>query len=214
MEMNQKFINDFKEVLEERGYSGHYQSDNRYKSINGHRFWCVEVKNEKNFVVQVFVLMRNSYRTRNKRYPIWESYHQTVIKNCPDVNPAVFIVTQDEGGKWHVYSAGDTSDQKDFNSIVNYNEACDRFDNRVAASKKIGKMIVRLKWISWSFATLLLLYLIAYVTTNMSGGLVFPLTSQMVLLIGLIIILLLLPIVFPYIKSVSLNGIDLFLKGD
>lgn len=212
--MNQKYIDDFKQVLEERGYSGHYQRDNRYKLIRGHRFWFVEIRNEENYVVQVFVLMRNSYRTHNKRYPIWESYHQNVIKNCPDVNPAVFIATQDEGGKWHVYSAGDTSDQKDFDSIVNYDQACERFDMRVSASKKIGKMIVNLKWISWTIATFLLLYLIAYVITNMAGSLVFPLTSQMVLLTGLIIILLLLPIVFPYIKSVSLNGIDLLLKGD
>lgn len=212
--MNQKYIDDFKQVLEERGYSGHYQRDNRYKLIRGHRFWFVEIRNEENYVVQVFVLMRNSYRTHNKRYPIWESYHQNVIKKCPDVNPAVFIATQDEGGKWHVYSAGDTSDQKDFDSIVNYDQACERFDMRVSASKKIGKMIVNLKWISWTIATFLLLYLIAYVITNMAGSLVFPLTSQMVLLTGLIIILLLLPIVFPYIKSVSLNGIDLLLKGD
>lgn len=213
--MNQKYIEDFKLVLAGRGYGGHFQETNKEKIISGHRYWFVEIRNEENYVIQVFVLMRNYHRIRKQKYPtIWNSYHQNVIKNCPDVNPASFIVTQDEGGRWHVYSAGDTSDQKDFDSIVNYEQACERFDARVAASRKIGKMIEKLTWTSWSFASLLLVYLIAYIITNTNGGLVFPLTSQMVLLCGLIIILILLPIVFPYIKSVSLNGIDLLLKGD
>ena len=209
--MNEKFIEDFKKIIEAKGYSGHFRETK--KIINFHWHWIVEVKNEKNYVIQVFVLMRNSHRTNRNRYPIWESYHQNVIKNCPDVNPAVFVATN-EGGKWYVYSAGNTSDQKDFNSIVNYEKACERFEERVDASKKIGKMIVKLRWISWLFAAFLLLYLIAFVLTNISDGFAIPLTSQMVLLSGLIIFLILLPIVFPYIKSVSLNGIDLNLKGD
>jgi len=211
--MNQKYIEGFKTFLEQRGYCNHISVDYKHKGPCDLSYWYVDVKNEENDVIQVFILLSTSQLTKTI-YPIWESYDYIEGKNGLRVYPAVFIVTQCDDGKWIAYSASDTNIPKDSDCIINYKKACKRFKRRVDIIERYDRMVNTLKWISWSFSIFLTIYLIAHVATNMSGSLVFPLTSQMVLLSGLIIVLILLPIVFPYIKSVSLNGIDLLLKGD
>lgn len=208
LEMNQNYIEDFKALLNERGYSGHYNNTNNKIKISGHYFWRVEIKNIDNKIIQVFVLMRNSYRTRKTSFPIWKRYPQYFGENkCLEVNPAVFIVTQDNKGTWSVYSASDTSTPKDRDYIINYEEACTRFDKRVSAVLKYGRMVKTVKCISWSLAMILTAYLIAHIVANTWGGYDLPLSSQMVVLIGMIIILLILPVLLPYTKSLSINGI-------
>lgn len=209
-----QYIEVFKTFLEERGYRNHYQVKYNDNGVCRLSYWYVDVMNTENDIIQVFVLMNESLRTRCNKYPIWESYEYISSKIGFRVYPAVFIATLEDNGKWSAYSASNTSVAKDSDSIINYEKACERFDRRVEVIERYDKMVKTIKWISWSFAILLIIYLIAHIITSTLRGFPLPLTSQMVLLSGLIIILILLPIVFPYIKSVSLNGIDLFLKGD
>ena len=205
--MNTKPIEDFKKLLVEKGYKGHFIENHERKKINGHLFYCVNITNEDEKIIQVFVLMRDWFRERRKSYPIWKTYPQRVGTDGSEVKPAVFIVTQTDNGKWDVYSASDTSIKKDLDVIINYDLACDRFDLRLDARNKMGKMLRTVKWICWVLASIMALYLILHVVTNTSDGCVLPLTNEMVLLSGLIVCLVIVPIVLPFTKAVSVKGL-------
>ena len=211
--MNPFYIIEFNKILKERkrGYTGHFKENNVKRKVKGvpHSCYYVDIKDDQGRIIQVFVLMRSIFRVRNRRYPIWELYHQKVIPNCPEVNPAVFIVTREDSGEWKVYSASESTVEIDFDYIVNYRRACDSFQKRVEATKKYGNKV---KWVSWTFASLLTIYLIAHVVTNTMNGCGLPLTNQIVLLSTLIVFIILLPFTLPYTNRFSINGLVLFLR--
>lgn len=210
--MNTKPIEDFKKLLVEKGYNGHFVEEHEKKRINGHLFWCVNITNEEGKIIQVFVLMRNWFRERRKYYPIWKSYHQKSGIDGSEIYPAVFIVTQTDNDNWDVYSASNTSEKKDLDFIINYGFACDRFDLRLNASDKMGKMIKKVKCICWVLALIIALYLISHVVTNISNGCGLPLTSEVVFLIALIVCLIIVPIVLPFTKAVSIGLVDIIVR--
>lgn len=211
--MNTKPIEVFKKLLVEKGYKGHFVEEHETKKINGHLFWCVNITNEDGKIIQVFVLMRNWFREHKSSYPIWKLYPQKVGIEKSEVKPAVYIVTQTDNGNWHVYSASDTTVKKDLDVIINYSMACDRFDLRLSASDKIGKMRKSFKRTCWMLAVIIALYLIIHAVTSFSNGCGLPLTSEIVFLIGLIVCLVIIPIVLPYTKAVSIKGlIDIIVR--
>lgn len=206
--MNRKYIEDFKRHLINKGYDGHFEVGYKESSLYGLSYWFVDILGEDSNIIQVFILLSTSQRTNNKRYPIWESYDYKEGKNGYRVYPAVFIVTQCDDGKWIAYSASDTNNPKDSDSIINYRKACGRFKRRVDIIDRYDRIVKTLKWICWCFSIILSTYLIGHIaTSNSAGEQVLPLTSQMVLLICLIVFITILPIMFPYIKSFSINGI-------
>lgn len=205
--MNRKPIEDFKKLLVEKGYKGHFKEEHETKKVNGHLFWYVKITNEDGKLIQVFVLMRNWYRERKNTYPIWKSFPQKVGTERLEIKPAAFIVTQMDNGMWDVYSASDTSVKKDLDVIINYSMACDRFDLRLDARNKMGKMLNTVRRVCWALAVILAVYLIAHMLTNISNGCQLPLTSQMVVLISLIVCLVIVPIVLPFSKTISIKGL-------
>lgn len=214
--MNKDYCEDFKELLENNGYNGQYEVEYDTPIKNG-IFTSFNVKGKgeiEDKYIQAFILMSTSDRTHSIRYPVWSLYHQTVGK-CTDieVNPAVFIASRDSRG-WHIYSAGDTRIEKDRALIVDFDLAYDRYKARYEGVIRLDKKIRILRWISWILAFLLFIYLFFHIVTNMSEGFILPLTGQMVVLGGLIVLLILLPLVFPFIKAISIRGIDLSIKDD
>ena len=205
--MNRKPLEDFKKKLEEKGYKNHIKEKPDKKEVNGRDCWYVEIMNDGGLVIQAFVLMRKWLREHRKSYPIWKSYHQKVGIDGTEVNPAVFIVTQTDNDTWDVYSASDTTVKKDSEVIINYELACDRFDLRLSATSKMRKMIKTIRWVCWALAVILILYLISHIVTNTSIGYGLPLTSEMVVLLGLIVCLIIVPIVLPFTKAVSIKGL-------
>ncbi len=214
--MKKDYSEDFKELLEKNGYNGRYEVEYDTHIKNG-IFTSFNIKGKeeiKDKFIQAFILMSPSVRTNCSKYPVWSLYHQTVRK-CTDieVNPAVFIASRDSRG-WHIFPAGDTKREKDRALIVDYKWACDRYRVRYEEAIKIDRIIRILKRISWVLATLLFVYLFLHIVTNMSEGFNLPLTGQMVALGSIIVLLILFPLVFPFIKAISIRGIDLSIRDD
>lgn len=215
--MKKDYSEDFKELLETNGYNGQYEVKYDTQIKNG-IFTSFNVKGKeeiKDRYIQAFILMSPTNRLRSSKYPIWGLYHQTVGKYTNnEVNPAVFIASRDSRGVWHIYSAGDTKIEKDRALIVDYKWAYDRYKARYEGVIKFDRKHGALRWTSWILASLVSVYLFLHIVTNMSEGFNLPLTSQIVLLGSLIVLLILFPLVFPFINAISIKGIDLSIRDE
>lgn len=207
--MKTEKLDSFRKYLLKRGYAGHFsEENNEVVKLYGRRYYKVEVTdiNGKD-IIQTFILMRSEFRTRHKRFPLWERYHQCPKGMDVEVNPAVFIASFDDE-KWRVYSAGDTTNEIDNDFIVNYESAEDRFNYRLQEAKKITKSVKRLRIISITLAIILSLYTMAHIVVSIKNDGCLPLTNSFVAILCLIAFLVIFPIIFPHIKSFSANGVD------
>lgn len=215
--MRKDYSEDFKNLLENNGYNGQYEVEYDTQIKNG-IFTSFNIKGKeeiKGKYIQSFILMSPTKRMRSSKYPIWGLYHQTVGKYTNnEVNPAVFIASRDSRGIWHIFSAGDTKREKDRALIVDYKWAYDRYKARYEGVIKLDRNLGALRWTSWILASLVSVYLFLHIVTNMSEGFNLPLTSQIVLLGSLIVLLILFPLVFPFINAISIKGIDLSIRDE
>ena len=213
--MDSDVLKKFEGFLDEHGYDGHYKkfggddSVNHAKTIFGKKRWVVEILGKDGLVIQVFILMRDKSRTRHKKYPVWEKYHQSIGKSGVSVNPAVFIATLNEKGKWSVYSASSPGVECDLEYIVNYELAIDRFEMRLEQAGRASRAIKTFKWTSWVLAACFSIYLIMHIVTNAGKVSVLPLSNEIVIMGAVIAFLILFPIIVPHIKGISFNGIEI-----
>lgn len=213
--MNSFVLKKFEGFLDEHGYDGHYKKSGEDVSVNhartvfGRKRWVVEVLGKDGFVIQVFILMRDESRTHHKKYPVWQKYHQSIGKSGVSVNPAVFIATLNEKGKWSVYSAASPEDECDLEYIVNYELAFDRFEMRLEQAWRANRVIKTFKWSSWALAVIFSVYLIIHIVTYAGELSVLPLTNEIVILGAVIAFLILFPIIIPHIKGISFNGLEI-----
>lgn len=210
--MKTEVIESFKDYLNHRGYSDHFAETNEVVKMFRHSFFKIDIWSpEGDTIIQTFILMRDDVRKKHKKFPLWKRYHQCPAGANVEVNPAVFISSL-SGDIWKIYNASNPRELKDEDEIVNYDAACDRYSERLQTAKRATRLFKRIKLISWGLATILFIYTIVHVAqVSIKEGIV-QLNSSIVAVFGVILFLTLFPLIFPYIKSVSANGIDLNFK--
>lgn len=208
--MNTEKLELFKKYLEKRGYAGHLVGANDTVTFWGRKYFKIDVNSpNKEVVIQTFVLMSEKSRNSRKRYPLWERYHQCPQGTDVEVNPAVFIATYNEKGYWEICSASRTDELKDEKYIVDYEAANRRFEERIGEAVKITRTFRRIKLISWGIGFLLSAMTIAHIVQCIIIEGAIQLSNSIVAMAGLIAVLIIFPLVLPYVKSISVNGIDL-----
>ena len=158
-------------------------------------------------VIQAFILMSDKVRRSHRIFPFYRTHNWG--KNNESVYPSCSIATRNDDGSWSIYDAHDSSRERD-KSYLNYDLAVERFYRRadVSSVQETGNT---LKYISWGLA----LILAAYFFVSLScPDLSLPIDINVVSLFGLVAVLLLLPLLIPFIKGLSIFGIDFFIKKD
>ena len=158
-------------------------------------------------VVQAFAIMSDETRTQHRLYPFYRT--QNWGKNNGTVYPSCSIATCDSDGKWTIYDAHDATKKRD-EDYLTHSLAVERFNRRidVKAIQDIGK---GLRLTCWIMAGLICAY---YFIGLISPHIELPLDGSVVSLFILVAVLILLPLLIPYLEGISFFGIDLFLKND
>lgn len=213
--MNTKYVDLFVEYLQKDcGYRESNIRTNTYK-YDGNEYGRVEVLSD-GYVIQAFVLMSAEHcRKLDKRFPFYRTYSQWNdygFLTPPACNVAVF---RTESNKWEIHSSSDLRLELTSPTFLNYDAAVERFNRRLAyvGNKKLKKVVSRL---SFSFLAIVVIYAAAHVLSanGLFGDYYVPLNSDIVSIIVISMILLLLPPLIPYIKSVTIKGISLDLNQD
>lgn len=158
-------------------------------------------------VIQAFILMSDEVRRSHRIFPFYRTHNWG--KNNESVYPSCSIATQNDDSSWSVYDAHDSSKERD-KTYLNYDLALERFYRRaeVASVQETGNTI---KSISWGLALIIIAY---FIVSLVCPDLSLPIEMNVVSLFGLVAVLLLLPLLIPFIKGISLFGIDFFFKKD
>ena len=151
--------------------------------------------------------MSDKVRRSHRLFPFYRTHKWG--KNNESVYPSCSIATRNDDGSWTIYDAHDSSKKRD-KSYLNYDLAVERFYRRadVASVQETGKT---LKYISWGLALIIAAY---FIVSLSCPNLSLPIDINIVSLFGLVAILLLLPLLIPFLKGISLFGIDFFFKKD
>ena len=100
-------------------------------------------------------------------------------------------------------------------SFLNYDAAVKRFNKRLGyvGNKKLRRVFKRL---SIAYIIIVGLYIAAYAMSinGLLGDVKIPLNSEVIALLILIMVLLLLPPLIPYVKSITIRGLDIDLIQD
>ena len=158
-------------------------------------------------VIQAFILMSDKVRRSHRLFPFYRPRNWG--KNNGSVYPSCSIATRNADGSWSIYDAHDSSKERD-KSYLNYDLAVERFYRRsdVASVQETGHT---LKYISWGLALIIAAYFIVSLSCpNIS----LPIDINVISLFGLVAVLLLLPLLIPFIKGLSIFGIDFFFKNE
>ena len=158
-------------------------------------------------VIQAFILMSDKVRRSHRIFPFYRTYNWG--KNNESVYPSCSIATRNDDGSWSIYDAHDSSRERD-KSYLNYDLAVERFYRRadVSSVQETGNT---LKFISWGLALILAAY---FIVSLSCPDLSLPIDINVVSLFGLVAVLLLLPLLIPFLKGISLFGIDFFFKNE
>ena len=168
----------------------------------------VEVLNKRKYVIQAFVIMSEEQQERKDSYKFYRSYRQ---KNPfgVDVNPACAIAVPDpDNEEWSFYSAADMTEYVR-DTFVNYKLACKRFDKRFGR-----KMLTGIRIALYSLLGLAVLYTVLYGLSinGKLGDVIVPIDGAVVSWFVVLSALVILPIIFPYIKGLKLPGFGFELR--
>lgn len=191
--------------LLEKGYHRTDIHTSTYK-YNGKEYDRVEVLNE-GYVIQVFVLMSAEHCRKLDKFPFYRSYNQWNDFGYL-TPPACYVAVYISDDNWEYHNSSDLRLELTSPSFLNYNEAVERFKKRLSfcGNKKLRKKI---RCLSISYLLCVLLYLAAHVLSF--NGLLntkIPLDSAITSVLILIMILLLVPPLIPYIKSITIKGLS------
>ena len=156
-------------------------------------------------VIQVFALMSEKERQMHKLYPFYRT--QKWGANNEYIYPSCSIAVQNEDGSWRIYDAHDSRRMRDA-SYLNHSLAVNRYYAR-KDSKPIRDIGGQIKCICWVLAGILAVYLIL---RQIFPGWSLPLDGGAVSVFILISVLILLPLIIPYLEGISFFGIDLILR--
>ena len=200
----QNYSSEFINYLVKKGYEKPLLKTQKIKS-RGDMYDGVIVgeKDRKTTVIQAFALMSDKDRRKHRLYPFYRT--QPWGEANTSVYPSCSIATREINGEWSIYNAHDSSQKRD-SDYLNYGLALERFHRRMKA-EPIRSMGSSFKYISWSLATFLGVY---YILTKIFPGQLPVIDGSTVTLFAVIIVLILLPILIPFIKGISVFGIEVF----
>ncbi len=194
-------------LSENKGYDPDLLSKVEIKS-RGLEFSGVKVCDKKGkdaVAVQVFALMSEKARQMHRLYPFYRT--QKWGENNENVYPSCSIAVRNDDGCWNIYDAHDSGRKRD-PSYLNHTLAVDRYYAR-KDSKPIRDIGEQIKWICWVLACVFAVYLILrQVFPDWS----MPLDGGIVSVFILIAVLILLPLIIPYLEGISFFGIDLIIR--
>ena len=184
---------------------------NTYK-YDGKEYGRVEVLSD-GYIIQAFVLMSEEHCRSLDKFPFYRTYYQANdygFITPPACNVAVYSQGAD---KWSFFSSSNLRHEITSSSFLNYDEALRRFRERLGyiGNKQLAK---RIGWISTVFLVFVTLYFVAHImsTNELLWGIKIPLDVNVISIFVVMIILLLLPPIIPYIRSISIKGIGVDLN--
>ena len=164
----------------------------------------VEVKDNNGILIQSFVIMTEGQHSGTPKFPFYRSYNQK-NKYGNVVNPACFIaVNKDaEQDNWIIYDASDTRLMRNIPTLLDYDQALTRFCKRWESP---GNEVLykTLRMLSYICLSIMVMYLVAYIISinDRLFGIIVPLDANVLSLMAGVI-LLILPPIMPYIKSLT-----------
>lgn len=181
---------------------------NKYK-YNKVEHGRVEVCNDDGAIIQAFIVMSEKDIQAIEKFPFYRTYYQRNTYGYI-VNPACNIaVHETKDDSWHIYSANNARHEICNPEFLNYEKAVKRFKERFDyfGNKELAKEV---KYISYISLAVILSYCFIHLL-SVNGcffGCIIPLNEGVVYIMIISIVLLLLPPLIPYIKSVSIKDIN------
>lgn len=163
----------------------------------------VEIIND-GAIIQAFVLMSPTHVEQIDKFPFYRTYYQrneygTIV--TPACNVAVY---NEKSGTWDIHSPKDLKHELTSPDLLNYDKAVNRFRKRF---NQIGneKLASILKRLSISAAIIIGLYFIAYFLylNELLFGIIIPMNSYVISITIILLILVFVPPLIPYIKSIG-----------
>lgn len=201
--MNKKFSTLFTEYLVNTcKYPSESIRTNIYK-YDCNVYERVEIIND-GAIIQAFVLMSPTHVEQIDKFPFYRTYYQrneygTIV--TPACNVAVYIKESDT---WIIHSPKDLKHELTSPDLLNYDKAVDRFRKRFnqIGNEKLAHILIRT---SIGAIIIIALYFIAYVLSEneLLFGFVIPMNSYVVSIITILLILVIVPPLIPYIKSIG-----------
>lgn len=188
---------------------------NTYK-YNGKEYWRVEVFSGGR-IIQAFVLMSKTHcrNLEKQKFPFYRTYAQWNeygYQTLPACNVAVY---NDSTNDWEIHSASDLKHEITSPTFLNYEEAVKRFNKRwdFSGNRKFQK---RVQLLSIICLIIFVLYIAAFILSanGLLPGVEIPLNAAVVSVLAIVALLLLIPPLIPYLKSITVNGFGLELNQE
>lgn len=197
-------VEKFKDYLVETGkyprnQLAQFPVKSRWENCDGVRVYD---KPKNGRIIQAFALMPEELRTKHHVYPFYRTTKWG--GNNGPVYPSCSIATMDKDGKWTIYDAGETGRARDEDSYINYEKAKQRFEKRYTATPAM-ELRNKTRCISLTSAAILIAYFVARL---LFPSLNLPLNAEVVSLFIFIVVLVMLPVLIPFITSIKVFGID------
>lgn len=188
---------------------------NTYK-YGGKEYGRVEVFSD-GLIIQAFVLMSETHcrGMEKQKFPFYRTYAQWNnygYLTPPACNVAVHNEVTD---KWDIHSASDLKHEITSEKFLVYKEAVKRFRERweYHGNKELHSRVICRSAIS---ITIVALYAAAYILSvnGTLSGVEIPLNAAVVSVLVIVVLLLFIPPLIPYLKSITVNGFGLELNQD
>jgi len=216
MSMNTYYRDSFvKNLTEDCKYPIEEIHHNTYK-YSGKEYWRIEVFSE-GHIIQAFVLMSKTHceQIEKHKFPFYRTYAQWNDYGYLTLPACNVAVHNEETDKWEIHSASDLKYEITSPAFLNYEEAVKRFNKRWVffGNRKFKK---RVMCRSISCLIIVVLYIAAHIVSvnGLLTGVEIPLNAAVVSLLVVVVLLLFLPPLIPYLKSITVNGFGLELNQD
>lgn len=214
--MNTKYRDSFvKNLTEGCNYPREETHHNTYK-YNGKEYWRIEVFSEGR-IIQAFVLMSKTHceHLEKHKFPFYRTYAQWNDYGYLTPPACNVAVLNEDTNKWEIHSASDLKHEITSTNFLNYEEAVKRFNKRweYHGNREFQR---RVMFRSIICIIIVALYIAAYICSvnGLLAGVEIPLNAAVVSVFVVVVLLLLIPPLIPYLKSITVNGFGLELNQE
>ena len=203
--MRRDFTQDFCEYLAK---TGKYHKNQLIPfTVKSRGITCDGIKvldkpGEDGRVIQAFALMPDTMRRLHHVYPFYRT--TSWGENNGSLYPSCSIATRDDKGNWKTFDARETSFLREESSYIDFEKAKLRYEKRLNAAP-VTELRKKTRTASWVSAGILVMY---FIVDLIFPSLNLPLGSDVVTLFILVVVLVLLPILIPFIRGISIFGFD------
>ena len=160
-------------------------------------------------IIQSFLLMSpiELKDVEKSKYPFYRVFKQNATKDSL-VLPACFIVSKKDNGDWGVYNCNCPEQELNFAVIFDYKKAVERFNKRWNSISSV-EMLRKIRVLCWAATCIIIALAILDLMFNLGLNNYIP-------VMVFILILVLFPIMLPYLTSVTLskNGLGFSIDKD